>query len=397
MLPSPSFLTLYSDSMNQPNLKGLTVAELTEFALDIGEQKYRGRQLFDWLYTKEASSFAEMSSLSKALREKLVSAARIDSLTLIEAHTSDHDGTTKFLFELRDGKRIESVLIPPRTAFHSPEAVREEEQKRLTLCVSTQVGCPLDCRFCATATMGYLRNLTCGEIVDQVLQVKKISGRRITNIVYMGMGEPLLNYDNVMKSIEIISTGMRIAAKRITISTAGWAPKIIQMADENRKMKLAVSLHTLDENVRTRLMPINRKFDLKELLDAVRYYYRKVKQRVTFEYILFEGLNDREEDIARLVALSKSVPCKVNIIPFHDITFTQSAGIAPGLRPAGARKTDEFVKRLRDAHMTVFLRSSAGEDIDAACRQLAVKMNTARTDRRIAHALESQSGKPITL
>lgn len=383
--------------MTSPNLKGLTVSELAEFACSVGEQKYRGKQLFDWLYTKEASSFAEMSSLSKPFREKLSSAARIDSLKLVAAQSSVHDGTAKFLFELHDGKRIESVLIPPRTAFRSRDAGREDEQQRLTLCVSTQVGCPLDCKFCATATMGFLRNLTCGEIVDQVLQAKKISGKKITNIVYMGMGEPLLNYDNVMKSIEIISTGMGIAAKRITISTAGWAPKIIQMADEGRKMKLAVSLHTLDEGVRTRLMPVNMKFDLKELLDAVRYYYRKVKQRVTFEYILFDGLNDREEDLARLIKLSKSVPCKVNIIPFHDITFAQTGGVTGQLRPTGAQRRDEFVKHLREAHTTAFLRSSAGEDIDAACGQLAVKVNRSRTDRRKADELVSQPGKPVSL
>jgi len=179
--------------MNTPNLKGLTLPQLQTFVTSIGEQKYRAKQLFDWLYTKEASSFGEMSSLSKSLRTALEFAARIDSMRLIEAQISDSDGTEKFLFELHDGKRIESVLIPPRTAFKSAEAAEEEEQKRLTLCVSTQVGCPLDCTFCATATMGFHRNLTAGEIVDQLLQVKKISGKRVTNIVYMGMGEPMLN------------------------------------------------------------------------------------------------------------------------------------------------------------------------------------------------------------
>jgi len=358
--------------MPKPNLKGLTLPELEEFALSIGEKKYRGKQLFDWLYMKEAVSFDTMSSLSKELRAKLDTSATIESLKLIDSQTSAGDGTTKFLFELHDGKRIESVLIPPRTAFSDRLAKEEDEQSRLTLCVSTQAGCALDCKFCATASMGILRNLTAGEIVDQVLRAKAISGKTITNVVYMGMGEPLMNYDHVMNSVDIISTGIKIAAKRITISTAGWVPKIRQMADENRKMKLAVSLHSLDDRARSELMPINEKFPLKELLDAVQYYYRKTKERVTFEYILFEGWNDRDEDIAKLVKLSKSIPSKLNIIPFHSIEFVEPTGLGAKLHPTPKDRTEEFVGRLRQAHVTVFIRSSAGEDIDAACGQLAV-------------------------
>ena len=368
--------------MTKPNLKGLTLKELEDFALSIGENKFRGKQIYGWLYTKEASSIAEMTSLSKKLHTKFALLARIDSIKLVEQQASQQDGTTKFLFELSDGKRIESVLIPPRTAFQSPEATVEEEQKRLTLCVSTQVGCPLDCQFCATAAMGLLRNLTVGEIVDQVLQVKQIAGKRITNLVYMGMGEPLMNYENVMKSIEIITTGMGIAARRITVSTAGWAPRIRQMADENRKVKLAISLHTLDDHVRTQLMPINKKFPLSELLEAVHYYYTKVKRRVTFEYILFNGLNDRDEDIERLIKLLKRIPCKVNIIPFHSIDFTHPTGFSAQLRPTPQKRIDGFVRRLREAHITVFVRSSAGEDIDAACGQLAVNVERTQATRR---------------
>ncbi|MBI1805386.1 MAG: 23S rRNA (adenine(2503)-C(2))-methyltransferase RlmN [Ignavibacteriae bacterium] len=360
--------------MSKVNLKGRTLSELEEFSLSIGEQHYRGKQLFDWLYMKEASTFEEMTTLSKPLREKLAAAARIDSIELVERQASHEDGTTKFLFELSDGKRIESVLIPPRTAFYSPGARNEEEQKRLTLCVSTQVGCALDCTFCATASMGILRNLTTSEIVDQLLQVKKLSGKRITNLVYMGMGEPMMNYDSVMNSTEIISTGMSIAARRITISTAGWVPKIKQLADEGRKIKLAVSLHTLDDTARSNLMPINRKFPLSDLLDVVKYYYGRTKQRVTFEYILFDGWNDREEDLRQLIKLSKTIPCKINIIPFHSIKFIHPTGISAKLHPTPHRRMGEFVRRLREAHMTVFVRSSAGEDIDAACGQLAVKV-----------------------
>jgi 23S rRNA (adenine2503-C2)-methyltransferase len=378
--------------MNEPNLKGLTLTELENFAVSIDEKKFRGKQLFDWLYTKEASSFDEMTSLSKDLRKKLASSARIDSLKVVESQVSHDDGTTKFLFELHDGKRIESVLIPPRTAFKDTKAVQEEEQKRLTFCVSTQAGCALDCKFCATASMGIQRNLTAGEIVDQVLQAKKISGKKITNLVYMGMGEPLMNYEHVMNSADIISTGIKIAAKRITVSTAGWVPKIRQMADENRKMKLAVSLHTLDNSARSELMPVNEKFPLADLLDAVQYYYRKVKQRVTFEYILFDGWNDKAADIAKLINLAKAVPCKINIIPFHSIEFVHPTGLSAQLHPTPSRRVDEFVWQLRAAHVTVFVRSSAGEDIDAACGQLAVKVEG--KSRSINHRPPSHISNP---
>lgn len=369
--------------MVKPNLKGFTLNELQEFALSIGEKKFRGSQLFQWLYSKECKSFDEMTSLSKPFREKLARSATIDSLKLVELQQSRNDGTQKFLFELADGKRIESVLIPPRTAFQSPEARVEDEQQKFTLCVSTQVGCPLDCKFCATASMGYHRNLTAGEIVDQVIQVKKISAKRITNLVYMGMGEPLMNYDNVMKSIEIIATGVEIAARRITISTAGWAPKIRQMADEKSKVRLAISLHSLDEKIREKLMPINKKFNLAGLIDAVQYYYKKTKGRVTFEYILFDGLNDRDEDIHHLIALSKKIPCKFNIIPFHAIESVHPTGVAAHLQPTPKNRREEFVRKLRNAHITVFIRSSAGEDIDAACGQLALKTDRQRPSENV--------------
>jgi len=359
--------------MEKPNLKGLTLKELEQFATSVGEQKYRGRQLFDWLYAREAASFAEMTSLSKPFRAKLEAEARIDSLKLVEVQTSSEDGTAKYLFQLPDAKQFESVLIPPRTAFSGADARAGEEQTRMTLCVSTQVGCPLDCKFCATATMGFLRNLSAGEIIDQVIQVKKISGKKITNLVYMGMGEPLLNYEHSMNSAEIIANGLNIAAKRIAISTAGWVPGIRRMADEQRKMKLAVSLHSLDDDSRSELMPVNKRFPLGDLLDAVSYYYSKTRTRVTFEYILFDRWNDSDEDIKRLTKLSRTVPCKINIIPFHSIAFTGMDRFAGSLRPTPHSRMTEFVEQLRSAHATVFVRSNSGEDIDAACGQLAVK------------------------
>ncbi len=349
------------------------------------EPGYRGRQLFTWLYEKEATSFAEMSTFSKAFREALAERAEIGSLSLVQAQRSAGDGTTKLLFELVDGRRIESVLIPPKTAFRAADEA-EEEQRRLTLCVSTQVGCPLDCVFCATATMGLTRNLTPGEIVDQVMLARAHAGKPVTNLVFMGMGEPLLNYDNVMAAVEIITTGLKIAAKRITLSTAGWAPAIRRMADEGRKVKLAVSLHTLNDAQRDDLMPVNKKYPIADLLDAVQYYYVRTKERVTFEYILFAGWNDSDEDLRRLVRLTRLIPSKINIIPFHDIAFAAPGARAAALRPATAAATEAFARRLREQHVTVFVRSSAGEDIDAACGQLAVRSERSRTRRAAARS-----------
>ncbi len=349
------------------NLKGLTVSELEDFVALISERKFRGRQLFYWLYSRGAQSFEEMTDLPKQLRQRLSETATLEGIKVLTRQVSPHDGTTKFLFELHDGLRIESVLIPPSSQHNG-------EGRRLTLCISTQVGCPLDCTFCATGTMGFTRNLTAGEIVDQVLQVRKEAPRKITNLVYMGMGEPLMNYDAVMKSVEILSNehSVGISTKRMTISTAGWAENIRRLADEKRKVRLAVSLHTLDDALRTKLMPLNRRFDLEKLLDSVQYYYEKTKERVTYEYILLDGLNDTDEDIRRLAAISKKVPCKINIIPFHPIDFTHPTGFAASLRAASPARMERFVQKLRAANITVMVRNSAGEDIEAACGQLAV-------------------------
>jgi 23S rRNA (adenine2503-C2)-methyltransferase len=359
--------------MKTVNLKGLTIEELQDFAISLRQQRYRGRQLFYWIYNRGALTFDEMTDLPKALRQRLQGVASLDHLAPIEREVSPLDGTVKYFFELKDGLKIESVLISPSPTLNG-------EGKRLTLCISTQVGCPLDCKFCATGTMGFIRNLTAGEIVDQVLQARRDSPKKITNLVYMGMGEPLMNYDAVMKAVDILSNeySVGISAKRMTISTAGWVDGIRRMADEKRKAKLAVSLHTLDNDLRTKLMPLNRKYSLEKLVDAVRYYYQKTKQRVTYEYILLDRLNDSDEDIRRLVSLSKDVPCKINVIPFHPIDFTGPKGFAATLRATRPERMEQLVKKLRDANITVMVRSSSGKDIDAACGQLAVKNKRAK-------------------
>ena len=303
---------------------------------------------------------------------RLKEEASVDQLAVADRQQSASDGTIKFLFALSDGMKIESVLIPPRK-----ESV--DAEKRLTLCISTQVGCPLDCKFCATATMGFSRNLTAGEIVDQVLTAQSMSDKPITNIVYMGMGEPMLNYDNVMTSIDILSSdiGMGISPRRITVSTAGYAEQIKRMADEGRKPKLALSLHSLNNETRTRLMPITKKFSVEELLDALEYYCHKTRKNVMFEYILFDGINDGDDDVKKIIKASRRFPCRVNLIPFHSIGFTNPHGISASLKSSSQEKVVRFAKKLRDAGIPVFIRHSAGKDIDAACGQLAVKNEAA--------------------
>lgn len=353
--------------MKTKNIKGMSLEEMQLFVESLGEKKYRGAQLYSWVYAKMAQSFDEMTNISEEFRDLLNRVATLENLLLISKKAST-DGTTKLLFELADRLAIESVLILPDKK--SPDA-----QKRLTLCLSTQVGCPLDCKFCATGTMGFTRNLSAGEIVDQVIQAQRQSQRRITNLVYMGMGEPMLNYDNVMKSVDIITDdgSLNIGTRHITISTAGYADKIRQMADEDRKVKLALSLHSLDDEKRAMLMPITKKFGVSELIESLEYYYRKTRNRPTFEYILFDGFNDTEADVKKFVQLSRRIQCKVNIIPFHSIEFTHPSGFAASLKPASQDRIEAFAGRLRTANITVMVRGSSGQDINAACGQLAIE------------------------
>ena len=344
------------------NLKGKTLEELREFFEEINEDKYRAIQVFQWLYQKRVDSFDEMTNLSKSLRNRLEQIASIEQLTLVKTQTSSSTHTTKFVFECEDGSLIESVLIP--------------DQDRLTLCLSTQVGCPLDCQFCATGQMGYKRNLSVFEIIDQFIQASKYSNRPITNIVYMGMGEPFLNYENTLKSLSIFSSDLAfdISAKKITVSTAGIPEKIIDFAHQPFKGKLAFSLHSTDEEVRSLIMPINKKYSLKQNIEALEYFYKQTKRRITFEYILLKGINDADKDVQGLVKLSRRIPSKINIIPFNSIAHTNPKGIGATLQPTSQEEFDEFVEKLRRNNLTVFVRNTKGSDIAGACGQLATKI-----------------------
>jgi 23S rRNA (adenine2503-C2)-methyltransferase len=350
------------------HLLGMSVEEMESLMHELGQPRYRAGQLYAWVYRQRVATFDEMTSLNKALREKLAERATLRTLEIRDSQVSE-DGTIKYLFRTRDGYNIEAVLIP------SEARDDQDEPKRQTLCLSTQVGCPLDCKFCATASMKLKRNLTAGEIIEQFMQVAAHSGRDLTNIVYMGMGEPMLNYDNVFGSIAILTDGENelVAPRRITVSTSGLPDAIRRMADEGQKVKLALSLHALTNDLRSELMPINRRFDLKTVLEAIEYYYRRTRRPVTYEYILFAGINDTDDDVRRLARITRRVPSKVNVIPFHEIEFTNPTGIAATLRSTPPEAFNEFVAKLKKSGVQVMVRSSSGEDIDAACGQLAIK------------------------
>ncbi|HQF43328.1 MAG TPA: 23S rRNA (adenine(2503)-C(2))-methyltransferase RlmN [Ignavibacteriaceae bacterium] len=343
-------------------LKGLTPKELKDFFAAVGEKRFRGDQLFEWVYGHMVENFDEMTTLPNYLRKKLNLYCELNSLSLVTTQTSPRSGTRKYLFKTFDNQLIESVIIP--------------EPKRITLCISTQVGCPLDCQFCATGLMGYRRNLSPAEILDQFLLASKEFGRnKISNIVYMGMGEPLLNYANTFKSLQIFAEEKirDISLKRVTVSTAGIAPKIIELADSGLKVKIAFSLHSMFEETRSKIMPINNKYSLAENLEAVKYYAKQTDTRITFEYIMLKDLNDRSDDLNALIKLCKSIPCKINVIPFNSIAHMNPTGFAKELEPSQKFVIDEFVKTLRDNNITVIVRYTQGDDIAAACGQLANK------------------------
>ena len=343
-------------------LKGLTLEELKFFFTKIGKPRFRGEQIFNWMYNHLATDFDEMSNIPKILRTELREVADIISLKFVDAETSPLNGTKKYIFETEENLKIESVIIP--------------EEKRTTLCISTQVGCPLDCKFCATGLMGYKKNLSPGEIFDQyVLAARDYGKDKITNVVFMGMGEPLLNFNATLKSLKIFSEQLTtgVSLKKITVSTAGIAPKIRELAESNLKVKLAFSLHSCFDDIRNKIMPINEKYNLKQNIDAVKYYARRTATRITFEYVMMKDINDRNEDIDALSRLCGEIPCKINIIPFNSLQHMNPTGLSAELEPTPMDRIDEFVQKLRDKNITVMIRNTQGEDIAAACGQLAIK------------------------
>ncbi len=354
------------------NLLGMSEAELKEFFREKGEAPYRGKQLFGWIYKRRVESFEPVTGFAKDLRSRLAEIAEIRYPEVVSSEESPLDGTLKLLLQLSDGYRIETVLIPREKSPDDAGSLRE------TVCVSTQVGCALDCKFCATGAMKFRRNLTAGEIISQVLIAQRYARKRITNVVFMGMGEPLLNHRAVSTVIGILTddNSVNIRAKAITVSTAGIADKIPVMAKEPVKFRLAISLHSLDDKVRSVLMPINRKYGLEKLLPAVREFYRIKRDRVTFEYILFDGLNDREEDVVRIAGLAGQIPLKINLLRYHPLDHLVKLGLEVdpvALNLRASNRLEEFADALREKGISVFVRSNSGVDIDGACGQLAAK------------------------
>lgn len=343
-----------------PDLSGITHEELEAFLIGRGQPRYRASQIMKWIHQDLVESFEPMTNLSKTLRAELAQSALIGRLETVSTQSS-HDKTTKFLFRLSDGLHIESVLIP--------------ETDHDTLCVSTQVGCAMGCKICRTSKMGLLRNLTAGEIVGQLLAVRKNrSDSRITNVVFMGMGEPLANFDETVRAIRILThpSGPQVSWRRLTVSTCGIAPKILQLGSTVRA-KLAVSLNAVTDEQRDFIMPVNRSFPLARLIAALRAYPLPRRDRITIEYVMIDGVNDSDSDARGLVRLLNPIRAKVNLIPFNDEMSTLFKTPSPA-------RVAAFQDILMSRSLVAIIRKSRGRDILAACGQLAAQHGSAPCD-----------------
>lgn len=344
--------------IEKKNIRNLTLDQILDFCSEHGLQKFRARQVWEWLWKKRATSFEEITSLPKGIRNFFNTHFTINPTKIYKADRSE-DGTIKYGFKLHDNLLVEGVLIPSKT--------------RLTACISSQVGCSLACTFCATGKMKLERNLTAAEIYDQVfiLNEEALSnfGKPLSNIVYMGMGEPLLNYKSLLKSVEFITTeqGLKMSPKRITVSTVGISKMIKKLADDKVRFNLAISLHSASNIKRNILIPLNKQINLAELRDAIKYFYDQTGARVTYEYILFKDINDSLEDAKKLADFAKNTACKINLIEYNtvdEIAYEKSTN----------RVTDNFINYLQNRNIIVTLRRSKGKDIAAACGQLINKI-----------------------
>lgn len=347
-------------------IRELSLEQLVISITEMGEKSFRAKQIFEWLWQKDASQFSEMSNLPISLRETLTEQFDIDHLKVRDVQISS-DKTIKCAYETAEKNVVEGVLIPT--------------SKRTTACISSQIGCSLACKFCATGKLKLMRNLSAGEMVDQVAHLKSLAENKysttLTNIVYMGMGEPLLNYKNMLHSIDRITSedGLGMSPKRITVSTAGISKMIKQLGDDDVKFNLALSLHAANDLKRNELMEINESNNLVSLSDALIYFHQKTGTRVTFEYIIFKDFNDELTDAQELADFARCVPCKINIIEYNPIDDGK-------FQKADHRKVDAFAAFLESKNMIVNIRRSRGKDIDAACGQLANKNNAIKKSER---------------
>ena len=363
--------------MTTIDLAELERAEIEQALDDLGVPRFHGRQIFHWIWARGVTDFAGMTNLAQPLRRTLAERFTISSPTLSAKQISS-DGTTKFLFQLRDGRQIESVYIPDTPAQ--------------TFCISTQVGCAMGCAFCLTGKMGLIRNLSAGEIAGQVRVLAHETGlaAKAFNIVLMGMGEPLHNYDATMKALRIIGDeqGLAVPPKRVTLSTVGVLPGLEKLAAEDYMPNLAISLHATTEEQRSRLVPINRKYTLEDLIETCQRFPVAKRRRITFEYVMLAGVNDTPEDARRLVRLLSGIKAKVNLLPLNE---------APGIpfgRPSDDR-VNAFAKALADRGLVVSVRRSRGRDIRAACGQLIVEGARASAGQSLARALEENPGPGV--
>lgn len=332
------------------DLKSMDLSELTQFFVEQGQPKFRAEQVFSWIH-RGAISFDEMSNLSKEFREKLKNIASITYAECFRKQVSKRDGTIKFLWRFPDGNAVESVFM--------------EYKHGNTVCISTQVGCRMGCRFCASTIGGKIRDLTAGEMLEQVLRAQCNTGKKVSNIVLMGTGEPFDNYENVRKFLSLVNhpKGMGIGMRHISISTCGLCDGIRRLAEENLQVTLSISLHAPDNQTRDQLMPVNKKYPVEELIAACKEYYAKTSRRISFEYTMIQGVSDTDDAARKLAALLKGFPCHVNLIPLHRVEGRD-------LKPSSAFEIARFGKILEQSGLTVTVRRSLGEDIDAACGQL---------------------------
>lgn len=339
----------------------LTKTQLADLLAEFGQPAYRATQILDWIYKKRARSWDEMTNLPESLR--VVLAERYPLRPLKHTLTKgSKDTTRKFLLELEDGRYIETVLIPASPALYG------ESSDRHTLCVSSQVGCAYGCKFCASGLDGFTRNLSAGEIVSQIILAEELSGEKVNNLVFMGMGEPLANFKNLCEALEIITSdwGLKIGARRITVSTSGLVPQIKKLAELPQQIRLAISLHGPDDETRDRIMPVNRKFPVADLFDALRVWNSRKNQKITLEYILIDGINAGIEQAAILARRAASIKAKVNLIPYNTVDGLE------WVRPSDAN-CRRFKSVLSKAGVSATLRLEKGHDIDAACGQLRLK------------------------
>lgn len=337
------------------NLKNLSIKEMERFLESLGEKKFRAKQIFSWIY-KGADSFEEMTDLSKDLRSKLAEDAEIKKLNILKVQNSEKDGTRKYLFGLDDGNSIEAVFM--KYKFGN------------TVCISSQAGCRMGCSFCASAINGLQRNLTAGEMADQIISIEKDTGEKIGNVVVMGTGEPLDNYENLSGFLRNIheKDGLNLGMRSITVSTCGLIPKMLEIAADFPQINLAVSLHSPNDTVRSKLMPISKRYPMNELLEACRQHIEKTSRRITFEYALVKGANDSDGNAEELASKLRGINCHVNLIPLNRVSETGFSGTE-------RKDADRFREILERRGIQVTIRRELGSDIDAACGQLRLKNN----------------------